>query len=75
VGVCTAEDFKAKAVVTTGEERERLFNAQDGQMPVFKRVSEQDRASDTRHRARNASVKRRGRDNPGDTFSVERGLS
>ncbi len=29
------EQFKAKAVVTTGEERERLFNAQAGQMPVF----------------------------------------
>ena len=30
-----AEQFKAKAVVTKGEERERLFNAQAGQMPVF----------------------------------------
>ena len=30
-----AEQFKAKAVVTKGEERERLFNAQAGQMPMF----------------------------------------
>ena len=29
------EQFKAKAVVTKGEERERLFNAQAGQMPMF----------------------------------------
>ena len=29
------EQFKARAVVTKGEERERLFNAQAGQMPVF----------------------------------------
>ena len=30
-----AEQFKARAVVTRGEERERLFNAQAGQMPMF----------------------------------------
>ncbi len=30
-----AERFKAKAVVTRGEERERLFNAQAQQMAVF----------------------------------------
>jgi len=29
------EHFKAKAAVTKGEERERLFNAQAAQMPVF----------------------------------------
>ena len=29
------EQFKARAVVTKGEERERLFNAQAGQMPMF----------------------------------------
>ena len=29
------EQFKAKAAVTKGEERERLFNAQAAQMPVF----------------------------------------
>jgi deazaflavin-dependent oxidoreductase (nitroreductase family) len=29
------ETFKARAVVTKGEERERLFNAQAKQMPVF----------------------------------------
>ena len=30
-----AEQFKARAVVTSGEERERLFNVQAGQMPMF----------------------------------------
>jgi deazaflavin-dependent oxidoreductase (nitroreductase family) len=29
------EQFKARAVVTKGEERERLFNAQAAQMPMF----------------------------------------
>ncbi len=29
------EQFKAKAVVTKGAERERLFNAQAAQMPMF----------------------------------------
>ncbi|MDB5107107.1 MAG: cell entry protein [Candidatus Binatus sp.] len=29
------ESYKAKAIVTKGEERQKLFNAQARQMPVF----------------------------------------
>ena len=54
------ETFKARGRVTTGEERDRLFNAQADLMPGFDEYQYEDRPRDPGHRPRARLTLERG---------------